>query len=73
MNWELLTQDNEELLYELSDAGEGNRIVLFHDDCYFSLEEMGASIHTLAKMEQYYYYVVPKLVVKKLKLLPIKD
>ena len=61
MNWTKLTTDNEELLYKLEGTPEEGRIVLFQNGVYFSKNEHSASIHTLAKCEDVYFYIIPKI------------
>ena len=61
MNWTKLPVDNEELLYKLEGTPEEGRIVLFQNGVYFSKNEYSASIHTLAKCEDVYFYIIPKI------------
>lgn len=63
MNWTKLTVDNEELLYKLEGTPEEGRIVLFQNGVYFSKNEHSASIHTLAKCEDVYFYIIPRISV----------
>ena len=71
MNWTKLTTDNEELLYKLEGTPEEGRIVLFQNGVhpaipagvYFSKNEHSASIHTLAKCEDVYFYIIPRISV----------
>ena len=61
MRWTRLTVDNEEFLYKLEGTPEEGRIVLFQNGVYFSKREHNASIHTLAKYGDVYFYITPKI------------
>lgn len=63
MDWTRLTVDNEEILYDLEGTPDERRIVFFQDGVYFSKNEHGASIHTLAKRGDVYFYITPRISV----------
>lgn len=63
MSWTRLTVDNEEILYNLEGTPEEGRIVLFQNGVYFSKNEHSASIHTLAKCGDVYFYITPRISV----------
>lgn len=62
MIWKLLTQDNEN---EVCEIVEQNRPVIFahkdEDGIYYRLDMFGASIGTLAKRGDIFFYVAPGL------------
>ena len=61
--WVRLHKYNEDYLYEAVEEFGSSRVVLYHDGQYFPLNSIGASIHTLAKSEDYYYYIVPQIIL----------
>lgn len=63
MVWTRLTVDNEEILYNLEGTPEEGRIVLFQNGVYFSRNAHSASIHTLAKYGDVYFYIIPRISV----------
>lgn len=63
MSWVRLTVDNEEILYNLEGTPEEGRIVLFQNGVYFSKKDHSASIHTLAKSGDVYFYITPRISV----------
>lgn len=63
MDWTRLTVDNEEILYNLEGTPEEGRIVLFQNGMYFSKSQHSATIHTLTKLGNVYFYIIPRISV----------
>ena len=62
MDWKRLTVDNEDELYELNSTDLA-RTVLFWEGRYYGVSDFGASIHTLAKRGDIYFYIAPRISV----------
>ena len=62
MDWQRLTVDNEDELYELNSTDLA-RTVLFWEGRYYGVHDFGASIHTLAKRGDIYFYIAPRISV----------
>lgn len=61
MNWTRLTVDNEDILYKFEGTLEEGRIVFFQNGTYFSKSQHNATIHTLAKSGDVYFYITPRI------------
>ena len=61
--WTRLTTDNEEILYKLEGTPDEARVVLFQNGMYFPRDHHSASIHTLAKRGDIYFYIAPRISV----------
>ena len=62
MDWQRLTVDNEDELYALNSTDLA-RTVLFWEGRYYGVNDFGASIHTLAKRGDIYFYIAPRISV----------
>ena len=63
--WTKITQDNVDYLYELRDAGNPIMIATKVEGIgmtYGTPDSYSATLGTMAKMDCYYYYVLPILI-----------